>query len=741
MQQAEAVRQSAEADSSAGAGNGQPSASGTVPPHLAALSIYLVASALIFGQPVLRDPANAWVGVGPDPPQFMWYLVWWPFALLHWHNPVLTQAVWAPAGYNLAWASSIPAASLLISPVTFACGPIVAYNVLALLGPPAAAWAAYRLCLHLTRAVWPSVAGGFIYGFSTYESGQVLVGHLHMSLIFIPPLCAYLAILFVEQQTGARRFTVLFALALVVQFLLSTEIFATMAAMAVLALSCAALLWPPDCRPRIKRLVLMIAGSYAISAVVLAPFLYYVFAYGIPRQPIFPPAMFSADLLGPVVPGALTLASVPASRALAGTFAGGIAENGAYLGVALLLATCLVFRRGPTGRLIGVMLVLVCVAAFGPVLHVAGRPTIALAWTVAARLPLMNNVLPVRLMNYGFLAAAVALATWLATGDVSVKVRTAVALVCAISVFPRPLPQASSKNATPEFFSAGLYRDYLKPGENVLVIPYGRNGNSMLWQARTNMYFRMPGGYLNLIPPEFRRWPIVNTLFTSTPVPDAGAQLKAFLDSNGVGAVVVADGSEPLWRTLLSSLAIELRHVGGVTVYRIARSGTRIEDGATVTELEAWAAQFWFSQLRLAAREYLLRGLDLSQLNPVRLEQLGLLPHARWPADLELTLAAAPVGVSNGLWVGAAPNHTVAIGLFGSPAVVKLLLDRYARDALEVYSPYPRRFAGVRPEDDAPHFLLMTFRPAWILGRAALPDAPRLGTRANPTPAQGVSSK
>ena len=53
----------------------------------------------------------------------MWSLVWWPHAMANGINPLLTTAIWAPSGFNLAWGTCIPLASILASPLTLTLDP------------------------------------------------------------------------------------------------------------------------------------------------------------------------------------------------------------------------------------------------------------------------------------------------------------------------------------------------------------------------------------------------------------------------------------------------------------------------------------------------------------------------------------------------------------------------------------------------------------------------------------------
>ena len=73
-------------------------------------------------------------------------------------NPLGTQLVYVPDGYNLAWSTPVPGLSIPLAPVTLLFGPVVTWNVVALLAPALSAWTAFLLCRHLTGAdlaLWP----------------------------------------------------------------------------------------------------------------------------------------------------------------------------------------------------------------------------------------------------------------------------------------------------------------------------------------------------------------------------------------------------------------------------------------------------------------------------------------------------------------------------------------------------------------------------------------------------------
>ena len=85
----------------------------------------------------------------------------------------VVEAIFAPDGFNLMWTTSVPGPSLLVAPITLTAGPLVAYNVLALLAPALSAFTAFLLCRHVTGRTWPSLVGGYIFGFSDYMLGAL----------------------------------------------------------------------------------------------------------------------------------------------------------------------------------------------------------------------------------------------------------------------------------------------------------------------------------------------------------------------------------------------------------------------------------------------------------------------------------------------------------------------------------------------------------------------------------------
>jgi hypothetical protein len=254
---------------------------------LIALAIYLAVSILFFGRSVIINPSGRYIGVGPDPSLMMWNLVWWPHALAQGLNPIMTGAIWAPAGYNLAWSSSIAPASVLAAPFTLKFGPIATYNLLCVLSLPLDAFCAFLVCRYISNSYSASLLGGYIFGFSPFLLGQLFAGHLHMTLVFLVPVILYLVLRRIDDGVSRRNFVLALALAIAVQFLMAPEIFASLTVFGALALLLA---WGLSSRARAERILQVLISvicGYAIALVLVGPYLYYLLAYRFPAGMLY----------------------------------------------------------------------------------------------------------------------------------------------------------------------------------------------------------------------------------------------------------------------------------------------------------------------------------------------------------------------------------------------------------------------------------------------------------------------
>jgi hypothetical protein len=551
---------------------------------LAALAAYLGISFLYFGVPVVAHPGRDWIGSGSDPQIFVWSLAWWPHAVLHGENPVVTHAVWPPVGLDLTWVSSVPALAAAFAPVTLLAGPVAAYNAASVLMPALAAWTAFLLCRHVTRAFWPSLAGGYLFGFSSYELGQ-LQGHLHMSSVFLVPLAALLLLRYAEGSLGDRALVLRLGPLLAVQFLLSTELLFTLTLATFVAVVVAAASIPSR-RDRLRRLWRPLAGAYCVAGVLTSPLLVYAL-WHFQRGSLNDPVRFSADLLNIAVPTRLTALNDDWARRTAAAFTGNDAENGAYLGLPLL-AIVVWFawqrRRSPGSRFLLAALLLAIVAELGPYLRVRSATYAPLPWHPLVHLPPLNNVLPARFAMYTALAAAVIAAMW-AAGRAPAWVRVVLAAAAVAATLPA-LGHGywHGRPNRPAFYAQGLYRDCLPAHPVVLALPYPSVDEAMLWQAEARFRFRLAEAWLSpVVPDGVPGRPVLEALHNDESPPGGGPALVRLARADRAAAIVLDAEHQHPWRELLAGTGLHARKIGGVYLYDVrgtlgscrSRSGRR----------------------------------------------------------------------------------------------------------------------------------------------------------------------
>jgi len=542
----------------------------------AAVGLYVVISIGYFGLHVLPHLGSKTVALRnwSDPTANMWSLAWWPYALLHGLNPLVTNALFVPDRINLAATSPTlcPLAGIVGAPITIAFGPIVSYNLLMLASPVLAAFFAFLLCRYITQNFAASLFGGYVFGFSTYILGH-MEGHLQLVLIFPIPAGVHLALRLLDERISERRFIVLMALTLAALFLTSGELTLTFVALGAVALAVAFAL-APTARDRIIRSVRPILIAGAVAAIVTSPVIYYEL-HGTVRFASNIGDFDASDVLGFLVPTDLVRLGYKHFDALARAFnlSGSDAEAVTYVGLplALIVARYTITRWGRIStRILFAMLAVVVVLLLGSHLHIAGYSTIPLPWKLLDQ-SLLHDVIPLRLAVYMFLIVGVIGAMWLgqprAGGWGVAKWAVAAASIAFL------LPNVSGGlwrgwEFNPAFFTTHQYRRVLTRGENVLILPFGQLDASMLWQADTDMWFRLAGGYINpQYPRDYEKDPLFPALIhEAKPNPQA---LRSFLARRHVGAVIVDPETPERWPEALAALGLKRRSLGGVWFYRL----------------------------------------------------------------------------------------------------------------------------------------------------------------------------
>ena len=594
-----------------------------------ALALYFALAVLLLDRGLIGHPGY-FIGRDTDPPQTMWFFNWWRFSLAHGLNPFISDWVWAPLGVNVAWTTCVTLPSLISIPLQLTVGEPATYNIIVMPMLPLAAFAAFLLCRRMTGAFWPSVLGGYIFGFSSYMLDEIL-RHLVLICVFPIPLAVLVVLRRLDAEISTRRYTMTLAALLVVQFLCSVELFATMTIVGGFALLLAMTLFGSELRARLASLFAPTTSAYLLATFVLSPYLYYLFAFGFPHSPIWPPSRFSADLAGFFVPRETTgLGTVKLLAAISRNC--DFFQNSDYLGI-VLIVFIEAFRRRywsvPVGKFLAILLLVIVIAAMGPMLHFCGRPAFPMPWAMVERLPLISIALPMRFMMYAFLVVAVMIAMWFAASAARPIWKVAAAAIILASIAPNP--HASfwvSRLDIPAFFTDRTYANELEPREIILPLPWGIRGNSMYWQLQSNMYFRMAGGWTGISPFEFDRMPVAKYFYGGIDLPEAADQLKAYIARFGVQAVIAdqKDANFPIWQRTLASLGVAALNEKGVWIYKIPRDWFGSYAKLPAVQVEARADTLRFDAILEGAGKYLADGHDLSKLSALELKRLDLIP-------------------------------------------------------------------------------------------------------------------
>jgi len=535
--------------------------------------IYLLLSLLYFG--TVGDYGHMYLGYGLDAISFIWFLNWWPWAIAHGLNPFISYYVWYPHGFNMTWATSVPLAALLMWPLTWLYGAVVSYNILSLLAPVLSAWTAFLLARYLTRDTPASFIGGYLFGFSAYELGEML-NHLNLNTIFVVPLFVLLVVRRVRGDLSRPWFVAALALAMFFQLGFSSELLATSCFFGAITWAIFLVFGTEEERRRLWTVAVEIILAAGIMAVVAAPFLYFIMQNraDVPSQ-IHDPEVFSHDPLNYLIPY-----EVAPGQTLFWTtivrlnYYGDNGGYDAYLGLPLILILILQLRelgRRPYLKPLLLSLLAIVILSLGPTLHVEGVATrFWLPWSLALHLPLVSQALPNRFSMYVALGAGLTTALWLSgarSGWARAGRYTLAALAC-LCLLPNP---AMVRHWTPlalePFFEPQNVAASIEKNANVIILPY--LGPGLLWQWQSGMRFTQSGGYVGFTPRWAWNWPVVMSLYTGKAGPRFENDLSGFCVSHRVSAILVGPGTPAALVAAISALHWQETNAYGVRVVRV----------------------------------------------------------------------------------------------------------------------------------------------------------------------------
>jgi hypothetical protein len=458
-----------------------------------AMTVSLILFRHTWAHPRTYSTANG-LGLQGDAPQFMWYLKWFPWAIVHGQDPFLTNRMYAPTTISLAWNTSIPALALAASPLTFTLGPILTFNVLLSASPVLTA---------LTTRAWLrrhfAALGAAELGALSFAFGPFCAAHLrgHLNLVFlalVPLMLIWLEDLLTGRARRPRRTALLLGIAGGVQLGISEEIL-LITSIGVLAVTAAYVVTAPKA----------LGGAIRRGA----------------------PYAWLAIVIGGVVASPLLLAQLVRSRALT-------VDNGQWIGSLSELVRPTSALLNPLGlsRVTGVpgaeleisgyvgwpMLIVLIVGCMrlwpDPRVRAAAAAGIAgfalslgsgigdsryLPWFWVQDTPYLESVLPIRLtlltqLAVAFVVAAIVERARSARPLSSGCLAALSVALAAAAMLPASIPAGHLEQ--PSYFSSSAVKR-IPRDSTVLVLPMAAPlpDQSVLWQADADFRFRMYGGY------------------------------------------------------------------------------------------------------------------------------------------------------------------------------------------------------------------------------------------------------
>lgn len=463
-------------------------------------------------------------GKGGDLATDAWFLEWVGYALVHLHNPLVTDWGNYPYGVNGVTNLSMPLLGVLGTPVTLAFGAFVTTTLFFTLAFPLSALSAYVLISRWVRWRPAAFGGGLLYGFSPYLAAQ---GGSHLNLVFVPLPPLIFGVLAQIASGRARRtwaWGTALALLCVAQFLISAEILVSTVIVGAIGLFMAAAVNRGAVRDRWKSAAQTIGIAAGITALLLGYPLWLLTA-GPARisGPVQETSLYRGNLLAPLIPDSSMHFRVTGWLGLANTFSGTTSENGLYIGLPLLVvlvAGAIALRHRPVMKVAALTTIAAFIVSLGSRLTVGRYVWTAVPLPEAAltHIPVLDNTIAARYSLYVMLGAAVMLAltvealrdrlqqdgrrpghaagTTLGRTALACTALACTALACvALLPLVPAWPYGARVTQVPRYFSSEPVTAVPQGGVAVLY-PFPASGDAipMLWQVAAEMRFKSPGG-------------------------------------------------------------------------------------------------------------------------------------------------------------------------------------------------------------------------------------------------------
>jgi hypothetical protein len=479
-------------------------------PDVRAAAIYLLTAGVVTERVWFYLNRYIMAGNPQDQNFFEWALANAVRVVVGRHDPFYTDMLNVPNGVSMIANTSAYGLTIPLIPVTMLFGPHVSFAVMITvsLGGTAYAWY-WFFGKHLVSSKLAAFIGGAFCGFGPGMISQANA-HPNIAAQFLLPLILSRVLRMREPGQVVRNGVVL-GLLVTYQAFLNEELLFVLA----LCIGLFLFVWALHRRAEARKAFRYLAGGVGVgTAVALA-----LLAYPLYMQFFGPGSyhglwagarFFGSDLLSFTQFSGESLAGDPVA---ARQFAQNSAEENAFFGwplaVFCVLITAIMWRRVVV-RALATLAVVFGVLSIGPVLQVRRHPhkNVFTPYQWLNNLPIFDSVITTRLSLVLIPVIGALLALFVAhvlavRGELEFVrrfrlVAFAVLIAALLPLAPTRLAVAN-RTPTPEFITAGTWRQYVTPGHTLVPIPLSSYADGamdgMQWASTQEIGFAVPAGY------------------------------------------------------------------------------------------------------------------------------------------------------------------------------------------------------------------------------------------------------
>ena len=462
---------------------------------------YLLLSLALFSHFILSGLGNSTLCSCGDPAYSLWFIGFAAHALANFDPLLFTSLLWHPEGVNVLDGATQLGIGVPLAPITWVAGATTSLDVALLLAPVLSAFGIFMLLLRWVGRAPAAFVGGLLVGFSPFLVMNLAQAHFVVAWLVLPPLI----VLCLDELLRTRRHPpvrvgLILGTLVAWQFFISTELLAMTAAacgIGLAALGLRALIRGWDRISARRSWTGLVVGAVTSLALLAYPTWFaitgpaHVSGVFYPSSDVATVGTNLRHLLLPAGPSA----ALSALSDRFGAYQGPVVPA-EYLGIgALSVAVLGLFlrRRDPRAWLLFAVGGVFFALSFGGTGGL--RP-----WSAFSRVPLLENIIPARLLVVtivciaGLVAFAVdGLVEIARRRDVGIGLSLAAAILALLPIaadLAPAVPLTASPVVVPTWFRSPT-KDKV-----VLPIPVAFSGvqSAMAWQAEGGYRFAMAGG-------------------------------------------------------------------------------------------------------------------------------------------------------------------------------------------------------------------------------------------------------